>query len=169
MILAWLPENIIYGKPQIIDVCVISALSVAIARDTHYHKPPDYLVLEPEDTTGRTANLQQTNTNGYKFQGSSEELLEAQKIVNSWGTEGKIYQPSKEYQLRLRELLQRYKYRLDTNFAKIDRIIHPEIEQFKQRVFLIKFHGMTIKQWNKLLSSRDTKNIRHALQNYLDI
>ncbi|MHC5728853.1 MAG: hypothetical protein ACYTXY_32995, partial [Nostoc sp.] len=82
--LAWLPEKIIYGKPRILDVCVVSGLSVALARDTHYHNPPDYLVLEPEDTTQRTANLQQTNTSGYKFQGSVKEFLEAQKIVNSW-------------------------------------------------------------------------------------
>lgn len=90
-ILAWLPDKIIYGKPRILDVCVVSGLSVAVARDTHYHNPPDYLVLEPEDTTLRTANLQQTNTSGYKFQGSVEELLEAQRIVDSWGVEGKIY------------------------------------------------------------------------------
>ncbi|MEH2150062.1 hypothetical protein [Nostoc sp.] len=103
-ILAWLPEKIIYGKPRILDVCVVSGLSVALARDTHYHNPPDYLVLEPEDTTQRTANLQQTNTSGYKFQGSVEELLEAQKIVDSWGVEGKIYKPTREYQHLLREL-----------------------------------------------------------------
>lgn len=34
-ILAWLPEKIIYGKPRILDVCVVSGLSVALARDTH--------------------------------------------------------------------------------------------------------------------------------------
>ncbi len=40
--------------------------SIAEARDQHYHKPPDYLVVEPEDTSRRTKNLRQTNTNGYK-------------------------------------------------------------------------------------------------------
>ncbi|MFM6206213.1 hypothetical protein [Planktothrix sp.] len=168
-ILAWLPENIIYGKPRIIDVCVVSGLSVAAARDNHYHNPPDYLVLEPEDTTQRTANLQQTNTNGYKFQGSNQELLEAQKIVELWGSEGRIYKPTREYQLQLRELLTRYKYRLDTNFAKMDRIVHPGIEQFKQRVFNIEMCGMKIGQWNRLLSSRKEERIKQALQIYLDI
>ncbi|WRH65722.1 MAG: hypothetical protein RSE13_18225 [Planktothrix sp. GU0601_MAG3] len=168
-ILAWLPENIIYGKPQIIDVCVVSGLSVATARDNHYHNPPDYLVLEPEDTTQRTANLQQTNTNGYKFQGSTEELLEAQTIIELWGSEGRIYKPTREYQLQLRELLTRYKYRLDTNFAKMDRIEHPGIEQFKQRVFNIEMCGMKIGEWNRLLSSRKEERIKQALQSYLDI
>ena len=64
-LIAWLPENVIWGKPKIIDVLVVSGKSVAEARDAHYHRPPDYLVFEPEDTSNRTSNLQQTNTNGY--------------------------------------------------------------------------------------------------------
>lgn len=169
VLLAWLPEKVIYGKPRIFDVCVISGLSVALARDNHYHNPPDYLVLEPEDTTQRTANLQQTNTNGYKFQGSKEELLEAQKIVESWGIEGKLYKPTREYQRLLRQLLTRYTYRLDTNFAKMDRIVHPEIEEFKKLVYNAEIAGMTVGKWNKLLSSRREESIKLALQNYLEI
>jgi hypothetical protein len=168
-ILAWLPNRIIYGKPRILDVCVVSGLSVAVARDTHYHNPPDYLVLEPEDTTQRTANLQQTNTSGYKFQGSVNELLEAQKIVDSWGLEGKIYKPTREYQRLLRELRVRYEYRLDTNFAKLDRIVHPGIEEFKKRVYSTDVSGMTVGQWNKLLSSRREDRIKKALQEHLEI
>ncbi|HBE20673.1 MAG TPA: hypothetical protein DEG17_24485 [Cyanobacteria bacterium UBA11149] len=167
--LAWLPEKIIYGKPRILDVCVVSGLSVALARDNHYHNPPDYLVLEPEDTTQRTANLQQTNTSGYKFQGSIDELLEAQEIVNLWGAEGKIYKPTREYQQLLRELLIRYKYRLDTNFAKMDRIAHPGIEEFKKRIYNAEVYGMTVGEWNKLLSSRREDRIKKLLQKHLEI
>ena len=167
--LAWLPEKVIYGKPQILDVCVMSGLSIALARDTHYHNPPDYLVLEPEDTSQRTLNLQQTNTSGYKFQGSPNELLDAQKIVDSWGTDAIFYKPTREYQQLLRELLIRYKYRLDTNFAKMDRIIHPDIEEFKKRVHNIEVLGMKVGEWNKLLSSRHEDNIKKSLQNYLQI
>ena len=167
--LSWLPEKIIYGRPRILDVCVMSGLSVALARDTHYHNPPDYLVIEPEDTTKRTANLQQTNTSGYKFQGSTTEFLEAQKIVESWGTEGKNYQPTREYQILLRELLTRYKYRLDTNFAKMDRIRHPGIEEFKKRVYNTEVSGMTVVQWNKLLASNKEEKIKEILRDYFDI
>ena len=53
-LIAWLPEHVIWGKPQIIDVLVVSGKSVAEARDLHYHRPPDYLVFEPEDTSDRT-------------------------------------------------------------------------------------------------------------------
>ncbi|SKB14058.1 hypothetical protein PL11201_580050 [Planktothrix sp. PCC 11201] len=84
-------------------------------------------------------------------------------------SEGRIYKPTREYQLLLRELLIRYKYRLDTNFAKMDRIEHPGIEQFKQRVFNIEMCCMKIGEWNRLLSSRKEERIKQALQTYLDI
>src|SRR3989344_1755033 len=96
-VVAWLPEFLIYGKPKIIDVWVDSASSLAEARDKHYHNPPDYLVFEPEDTKNRTVNLQQTNTNGYKFQGTLKQLSEAEKIVKSWGAKGKNYSHSLDY------------------------------------------------------------------------
>ena len=165
----WLPEAVIYGKPKILDVYVVSGFSVAKARDDHYHNPPDYLVLEPEDTTQRRANLQQTNTNGYKFQGTDEELFQAEEIVNSWGNDGRLYKPTQEYQMLLRELITRFKYRLDTNFAKMDRILHPGIEDFKKRVYQTHFSGMKVGQWNRLLASRREELIKSALREHLGI
>lgn len=167
--LAWLPDHLIFGKPKIIDVCIVSGGSVAEARDNHYHNPPDYLVLEPEDTTTRTKNLQQTNTNGYKWQGTPTEFKQAKKLVDSWGPDGRKYKPSKEYQLSLRKLIKRFPYRLDTNFAKMDRIGHIEIENFKRRVLRISLHGLTISEWNQLFSSESDKAIRQAMAEHFDI
>lgn len=163
-LLAWLPDQLIFGKPYIVDVCVVSGRSVAEARDTHYHNPPDYLVLEPEDTTARTRNLQQTNTNGLKWQGTPEQFDEAQRIVKSWGREGKKYKPTAKYQALLRQLVNRFPYRLDTNFAKIDRIVHSDIEVFKRRVYGTTIHGLTVAQWNRLLSKGTDAAIRKALE-----
>ena len=145
--LAWLPEFLIFGKPKIIDIVVVSGASVAKARDDHYHNPPDYLVLEPGDTTGRTANLQQTNTSGYKFQGTPQQFRSAQALVKKWGKAGTSYLPTDAYQGLLRTLMARFPYRLDTNFAKMDRIVHAEIEQFKDRVYKTVFHGRSIGAW----------------------
>lgn len=167
--LAWLPEFLIFGKPKIIDVCVVSGQSVAKARDDHYHNPPDYLVLEPEDTTARTSNLQQTNTNGYKWQGTKEQFVEATKLVQTWGSEGLNYQPTPDYQLMLRELIQRFPYRLDTNFAKMDRIVHSGIEDFKTKVLSSTQHGMTIQQWARLLGKGSDAQIRMALSDKFNI
>jgi hypothetical protein len=150
---AWLPQHLIYGKPCILDVVVVSAASVAKARDDHYHNPPDYVVVEPEDTTTRTRNLQQTNTSGYKFQGTQEEFIRAKKIAESWGPEGGVYRPTREYQEHVRELMAKFQYRLDTNYAKMDRIEHTGIEAFKSKVLNTVVNGMTVQQWSKLFWS----------------
>lgn len=160
VLLAWLPEYLIFGKPHIIDVCVVSGKSVAKARDDHYHNPPDYLVLEPEDTSSRTRNLQQTNTNGYKWQGNPKQFEEAEKIVKSWGNNGKDYHPTREYQDKLRELMAKYTYRLDTNYAKMDRIEHSEIEAFKSQVMAFKFKGRTIGEWTRMLFRDDPELVK---------
>jgi hypothetical protein len=65
--------------------------------------------------------------------------------------------------------LTRYKYRLDINFAKMDRIRHPGIEEFKKRVYNTEVSGMTVIQWNKLLASNKEEEIKEILWDYLDI
>jgi hypothetical protein len=152
--LAWLPDQLIFGKPRILDVCILSGRSVAEERDRHYHNPPDYLVLEPEDTVARTRNLRQTNTNGFKWQGTPNQFDEARRLVESWGPEGRIYKPKPEYQALLRELSNRFPYRGDTNYAKMDRIDHSGIEDFKRRVLRTTIHGASIGQWSRLLYMR---------------
>ena len=169
ILLAWLPEYVIYGKPLLLDILITSGRSVAKSRDEHYHNPPDYLVLEPEDTSNRTRNLQQTNTNGYKFQLSKAKLIEAEKIVSSWGRNGKIYQPTQKYQQQLRTLIEQYKYRLDTNYAKMDRIAHDGIEEFKTTVLNNKLHGLTVKEWFNLLSKGDKNKITESLIKHLPL
>lgn len=166
-LIAWLPEHVIWGKPQIIDVLVVSGKSVAEARDLHYHRPPDYLVFEPEDTSDRTANLQQTNTNGYKLQTDKCDVAKAIATVETWGTDGKKYSPSLAYQRQLRTLYADFVYRLDTNYAKIDRIEHKEIERFKSKVLNTQFQGKTIKQWSDILSSKDDDILETALKSIL--
>lgn len=167
--LAWLPDQLIFGKPKIIDVCIVSGRSVAEARDNHYHNSPDYLVLEPEDTKARTRNLQQTNTNGYKWQGTNEQFVEAQKLVASWGTKGKRYKPEPTYQATLRQLFSRFPYRLDTNFAKMDRIVHSGIEEFKARVLATQINGLSIAEWSHLLFASSDEATRQALGERFDI
>jgi len=168
-LLAWLPDRLIFGTPKIVDVCVLSGRSIAVARDMHYHNPPDYLVLEPENTAERTKNLQQTNTNGYKWQGTPEEFTEAKDLVESWGKEGNRYQPTPEYQARLQELRAKYSYRLDTNFAKMNRIKHAGINEFKHKVLNSEHHGKKIKQWARLLSQREEATLQKELEECLDI
>lgn len=148
-------EHVLSGKPKIVDIWVGDALDVAKTRDTHYHNPPYYVVIEPEDTRKRTRNLQQTNCHGYVFQGTKKQLAEALQLVNLWGDEAKKYSPSRDYQMRLRQLTGRFPYRLDTNFAKMDRIGLPSLENFKANVIGSMYAGSTIQSWIRAISSGD--------------
>lgn len=167
--LAWLPEHLIFGKPKVIDIAVVSAASIAKSRDDHYHNPPDYLVVEPGDTSARTANLQQTNTNGFKFQGTASEFKRAHRIVADWGKTGRTYSTARSRQAQIRALLGQFTYRLDTNFAKMDRIVHPEIEDFKTRVSSTHAHGRSVAEWRVLLNRGDEREIIDSLSRHFDI
>ena len=153
-LIAWLPENVIWGKPYILGTLVVSGESVANARDSHYHRPPSYIVVEPEDTSERTGNLQQTNTNGFKFQEDKSDIKDAEEYIKSLGKQFLKYSPTKEYQEKVKRLQSLYIYRLDTNYAKIDRIEHEGIEDFKERILNMMFHGKKIKEWARILSGR---------------
>jgi hypothetical protein len=166
-LIAWLPENVIWGRPKIVDVLIVSGRSVAEARDSHYHNPPDYIVFEPEDTSGRTSNLQQTNTNGYKFQSEYSDFAVAKKVVAEWGIDANLYSSTKEYQDKLKTLLGQFNYRLDTNYAKIDRIEHKEIEAFKTSVLSTVYNGSTISNWSSALASRSNDVLELALSSLL--
>jgi hypothetical protein len=157
--IAWLPQYILYGQPQIIGIWIDDALTVAQARDTHYHKPPAYLVAEPEDTSTRTRNLQQRNCNGMGFQGTAQQLAEAEKLVASWGKGFKTYAVSEEFDERVRSLLRQFRYRLDTNFAKMDRIEHTGLEEFKTKIMNTKVHGKTIQEWSTITESAGADKI----------
>ena len=154
-LLAWLPDHVIYGCPRLLGVCVVSAASVARARDEHYYNPPGYLVLEPEDTAERTANLQQTNTNGFRLQElGAEDQARALQYASDLSLFKGGYDVSPDYQSRVRQLFSAFTYRLDTNFAKVDRIQHSEIESFKTLVLGQSLLGHTIGDWQSLFNRR---------------
>lgn len=173
-LVAWVPEHIIFGNPKIIDITVVSSQSVASTRDDHYSNPPDYLIIEPIDTSERSSNLQQTNACGYKFQGTEEQLQQAVKDVQKWAKRNALgnltLRPaSSEYQEMASLLMSKYPYRLDTNFAKIDRINHNDIESFKERVLNTIIYGKPLSYWSKLLSRGDVIAIQQEMKDLLEL
>ena len=153
VVVAWTMSHVVYGKPLIVDVLSVDALSVAKARDDHYHQPPRYLTLEPGDTTGRTSNLQQTNVLGYRLQtDDATKIRKANRLIREHKGAG-MDPSSAEAQELATTLANSFPYRLDTNFAKIDRIDHDGIEQFKTRVLNSDFKGRELKAWGRLLKA----------------
>jgi hypothetical protein len=163
-VIAWLPEFIVYGKPVILDVWFDSARSIALSRDTHYHNPPDYLIIEPEDTAARTRNLRQTNTSGYKFQGSDALFNKAKRIVDSWGPDGTAFSFSPEYQKKLRELRNTVPYRSDSNFSKLHRIGHVSLNEFRRRVLERPIAGQTIRRWKYIFGRSSRQANQEAIR-----
>lgn len=155
VLLAWIPEYVIFGKPKLIDILIVSGKSVAESRDEHYHNPPHYIVLEPEDTSSRTRNLLQTNTNGYVFQKEKGDIEKATKLASDLGLINSTYSTSRTYQENLRKMLRNFDYRLDTNYAKMNRIQNTEINQFKKKVYDTKYKGKTLSQWSRSLKNEE--------------
>jgi hypothetical protein len=76
-------------------------------------------------------------------------------MVDASGSVGKAsHRP--ESQALVKKLMASAQYRLDTNFAKIDRIDHPNIESFKSAVLGSSHLGRSNRDWQKLL--RDLAN-----------
>lgn len=167
-----MPEFVFWGKPVIIKTLIVSGSSVAKARDKHYHDPPHYIVIEPEDTTDRSANLQQTNTAGYVFQDqdtiNKDLYRQALKDVEALDKDFKTYKTSRDYQNELKKLQGKYPYRLDTNYAKIDRIEHSEIEAFKTEVEDMIYKGRSVKEWKRIASYElDDERLINAIKELL--
>ena len=157
VVVAWAMSHVVYGTPQILGVVSIPADDVAHSRDNHYFTPPKYVTVEPNDTTNRTRNLQQSNVSGYRLQDSSDQKLQ---IAENWVKEVGLLgmQPhSSEAQTLVAKLVSDYNYRLDTNFAKIDRIENSEIEQFKRQILNQSFRDKKISDWTKLLKSLNSE------------
>ncbi|WP_276279294.1 hypothetical protein [Halorussus caseinilyticus] len=164
-ILAWLPEWVIYGEPQIVDVFVDDALEVAQSRDDKYHDPPQYLVMEPQDTSNRTRNLQQSNVRGHRFQEDDEERIEeAEQLTEDLALKTDEYDSSFEYHRKLGRLYSEFEYRQESNFAKLARLKHTPLDDFDDKVMNSLFAGRTIVDWRSAIRQED----ENATQDLLD-
>ena len=74
----------------------------------------------------------------------------AQKLIAKWGGKNDRYRLTPEYQNLLRDLQSKFKYRLDTNYAKMDRVFHEGIEAFKSKVMNTTVEGRMIGEWSRL-------------------
>lgn len=173
VVVAWAMSHLVYGTPQILGVISIPADEVAKSRDDHYFVPPRYLTVEPNDTTERTRNLQQSNVNGYRFQETNDDALErAEAWVREQGLAA-LEPHTVSAQVLVSKLMSDFNYRLDTNFAKIDRIDNSEIETFKSAILDAEFREKKISDWTKLLrdlnSDSDSTAYEQASQIIKDV
>lgn len=152
VVIAWCMSHMIFGKPKILGVLAVSGQELAASRDRHYHNPPEYLIVEPQDTTARTANLQQSNVNGFKLQ---EADSDSTRLAQARAQSSAAFRPaphSAEAQVEAIDLMNRLVYRLDTNFAKIDRVANKDVEDFKRQILSSSYLGKTIAEWKSIFA-----------------
>lgn len=164
-IVAWCMSHLVFGKPKILGVLTVPGAELAESRDNHYHNPPEYLIVEPQDTKTRTQNLQQSNVNGFKLQESdsdSEELARVRAEVAKGRREGwgRFTPHSVESQAAARKLQNELIYRSDTNFAKIDRVGNRAVEEFKSKVLESTYLGKTISRWKSIFAGLSSKSMK---------
>jgi len=156
ILVAWIMSDIVFGTPTILDYELFDAADVARVRDEHYHKPLGYVVVEPEDTTDRTANLQQANVMGFKLQTTDAGRVGSMDVLV-----GDAWEPpySERSRSLVKVLRQNLEYREETNFAKLDRIDHPGIEAFKSRVLTRDYRGRTVAEWTDVLRGLTSSDV----------
>ena len=158
-IVAWCMSHMIYGKPKILGVLTVSGSALAASRDNHYHQPPEYLIIEPQNTTARTANLQQSNVNGFKLQEDDcDPIALAQVRAHYRGRRASSDPHTPEAQAEALALMNKLVYRLDTNFAKIDRVGNDTVEDFKRQILSESYLGKTFAQWITLFKKLNGVN-----------
>ena len=140
LLFGWRLEEIYKGTPVLLDFWYGQGEKVAYNRDKEYFNPPHNLIIEPYDNNDKNKSLKQTNSIGLIFQGNKEERTEAEKEVDTWlkrHNEKDIiyYKSSLKGQVFLNRLRSKYKYRVDTNFGKMDRFKYDGIDEFKLRIF----------------------------------
>ena len=101
-------------------------------------------------------------------------MQQAVKDIQKWvkknnTTNSTLIPASSQYQEMASFLMSKYPYRLDTNFAKIDRINHNDIESFKERVLNTIIYGKPLSYWSKLLSRGDVIAIQQEMKDLLEL
>lgn len=157
-LVAWAPEYILHGSPKILGVYITPAIELAKSRDNHYYQPPHYLLLEPGNTINRTKNLQQRNVEGYVQQDWSKKMEEdALKLLTNSGIDLNTYKINSQTNKIMHEINAKFPYRLDTNFAKINRIKNTGVNTFKENILSEKLFGYPISYWARI--TKDPKVI----------
>lgn len=164
-IVAWCMSHLIYGKPKILGVLTVPGTELAASRDKHYHQPPENLTIEPQDTTARTANLQQSNVNGFKLQEADSDPAVLQAVRADYARRRRKPDPhTAESQADALELQNKLVYRLDTNFAKIDRVGNADVEKFKRQILAERYLGKSFAEWIKVFVDLNGKDDARHLQ-----
>jgi len=127
--------KIISEKPFIKDVLIIESRELAESRDKSYYNPPKRILVQPNNTK-QGNNNKQTEVKYYTWQKSQseEKEKEAESLTEKWKNENKDKKTPWEQNSLNEKLKQKYNYRSDNNFGKLQRINHPKLKEFLKNI-----------------------------------
>lgn len=164
LLVAWLPEHLLYGKPQVIGTWVGDGLEMAKSRDEYWHDPPRSLILEPDFSPDREAHKQHTNVDRYLWDDSDAKLDEAREMARDLDLLGTAYSYEDDYQRRVRQLYSTFTYKKGTNFRKLNRLHHDPLDTFPERIRQnTMIEGKTLAEWNTLLKKGNADAFKTVL------
>jgi hypothetical protein len=133
-IVVWKLDKDTHGRPVVFDTCCIDAKRLAEARDRGIHNPPESLMCMPYNTT--EGNTKQTDVKVYLLQ-DENDIQKATKIVKQFNVSEEEPWSQKSQELS-RILKNTFKYRVDDNRGKLNRIKHPELQKFLKQIKVLR-------------------------------
>lgn len=165
VLVCWMPENLIYGKPKIFDIWVGDAMEMAKSRDNYWNEPPKDIIVEPDYSPDREAHKQHTNVTRYRLMNSEDES-EAKEKAKELGILGEPHSYESDYQEKLDELRRAFSYKKGSNnFRKLQRLHHPSLQEFiekaPQRNAVM---GKTFAEWKKHMKRGDEEEFKRIIR-----
>ena len=163
----WTLEHIIWGRIRVLNVVSVSARELAESRSKCCYSPPDYLVCEEENGRLNSQIIDTSLTRGYSFTGTEEQRQQALELSGRLGLNKDNYSSDRNYQVKLYQLLGRFPYREDKEYAIIDQIGHPDVARARREALDTVLDGMPVSEFAHLTKSADGELVRQKIAQLL--
>ena len=164
----WALEHMIWGRIRVLNVVDVSARDMTEARNRHYYNPPVYVVCEEESGRFSSMITDAKQTRGYKFIGSEEQLRQAAELAARLELEKDNYCCGRSYQTKLYQLLGRFPYREDKEYAIIDLIEQKDVAEARREALDTVLDGASVREFAALTGSADDELVFGKLKKLLD-
>jgi hypothetical protein len=164
----WALEHMIWGRIRILNVVDVSAKAMTEARNRHYYNPPVYVVCEEESERFSSTITDAKQTRGYKFIGGEEQLRQAAELAARLGLAKDNYCCGRSYQTKLYQLLGRFPYREDKDYAVIDLIEQQDVAGARKEALDTVLDGASVREFALLTGCADDELVCGKLKKLLE-
>ena len=165
LLVAWVPENLLYGKPKVVGTWLGDGSDMAESRDDYWFNAPKSIILEPDFSPERDPSEQHTNVDRFLWDDDNSKLDEARELARELGISNSNYSYDEEFQRRVRRLYSEYNYNHGTNFRKLARLHYDPLDNFPDNLRESTYiEGKSLQEWDRHLSNENPEPFRKVLQ-----